>query len=138
MRNRLAALLIATVVATGLVGAPRSAEAAGCADRVYYQGATGTCVKYAQILFNSMHENFPEYRKLGSYYIAADGIVGRNTSAQSYVAQRWYNSWHSQKAKVDGILGPQTYTILCYYAYQDFSGYWGRQAEKIGHAACEV
>lgn len=77
------------------------AQAAGnCVDYNYSQGGYSSCVGYIQQLLN--------FHGHGAFYLAVDNAFGPATYNAVVTIQR---DWRFQ---VDGIVGPQTWSLLCY------------------------
>ncbi len=118
---------ILVVVAVGGIGVYVSrknvSHASTCYQNVYSQsrGSSGNCVKYIQTMLNSLaaHKGWAGNGYAGGAQLAVDGSYGPKTKQQVLVAQTWYNSWHSIPYSVDGVVGKQTWWLLCSYSYHN-------------------
>ena len=99
-RAFLSLLMVSSIFMLGFGGG--NASAASCVDSMYRYGSRGTCVKYIQAL-NNFHAGFG-----AGYYISTDGIFGSRTNASIRDFQSYW------RLRVDGIVGPQSWRILCY------------------------
>ena len=99
----LALLFVTATIATSFAAPSHQADAATCTKYVYRQSGTGTCVKYIQKLVN-YHNRSPRY---SSYKLSIDGSFGPKTKAAVLNVQKMY------QIKRDGIVGPQTWRIIC-------------------------
>ena len=98
LRTRLSAALAGVGLAASIAAAAApSASAAGCVDSMWRINSRGTCVYAIQGLANFFVS--PD--------IAVDGKFGPQTDAAVRSVQRTFG------ARVDGIVGPQTWRILC-------------------------
>ncbi len=113
------AMVAGTAVAT-LV--PQEAHAASCIYYVYSYGSSGGCVKNIQLMANAITHNWggglacsgynngvPQ--RMSTNYIAADGAFGPITKAKVKDIQRAIGC-----DTVDGIVGRETWSTLCFYA----------------------
>ncbi len=100
-RARLASLTASVMIAGGavMVSAP-SADAATCYQSMWRINSRGTCVKYIQQLVNYFGYTKPA--------LVVDGAFGPKTDAAVRTLQRWF------VLRVDGIVGPQTWNVICY------------------------
>ncbi|MFT3889500.1 MAG: peptidoglycan-binding domain-containing protein [Arachnia sp.] len=107
LRRALVALAVAIGSLGVVVGSASPAEAATpCVQKLYRYGARGDCVRYIQALAN--------YHRAGGPIIAVDGVWGSKTDASIRHIQR---TW--AVLKVDGIVGRQTWGVLCAPAMGD-------------------
>ncbi len=100
-KRALVALIVA-VSSIGVLGGTASpAEAATpCVQKLYRYGSKGDCVRYIQALAN--------YRPYGAPALVVDGVWGSKTElAVRRIQETWYI------LKVDGIVGPMTWGVLC-------------------------
>ncbi len=98
-RTRLTAALATGLLAGGLAAATApNADAATCYQSMWRMGSSGTCVKYIQQLVN--------YFQRGPV-LTVDGAFGPKTDGAVRATQQIFG------AKVDGIVGPQTWLIIC-------------------------
>ena len=99
LKNRLAATLagIGLAASVGLATAP-TASAGACVDSMWRIGSRGGCVTAIQHLTNFHY----------SPKLATDGIFGPKTdTAVRTIQSKW------TVLRVDGIVGPQTWKLLC-------------------------
>ncbi|MFG1906855.1 peptidoglycan-binding protein [Kribbella sp. NPDC048928] len=124
MRKKLAGILLATAVLFGgsVVAGSASAAAAPCRQNVYGPGGTGTCVKAIQSLANVLSISNSGRREAGP--IAIDSIYGDQTKNAITKIQRAARAANHPNTKVDGWVGAQTWTILCYYG-----AFWGHDTK---------
>jgi hypothetical protein len=95
-------LMGATSVLSGAV-----AHAETCRQGYYYWGSSGYCVTNIQVMTN---EIWRYYRYANGTIIAEDGQFGPITYNQVRAFQQFsYND-------PDGVVGPYTWSALCYYA----------------------
>ena len=113
LRQRIAAVTVAAVAATGLVAATApEASASTCRQNVYGYGGTGYCVKAIQALVSASSTTSPENDI--RYTIARDGSFGSKTLR----AVKKYQSIGG--LAVDGRVGKNTWSRLC-----NHGAYWG-------------
>ncbi len=100
-RNLALALSALALVTAATVGAPAApAEAAGrCVDYNYGLGGYSSCVGYIQQLLNYFRGSNPP--------IAVDNGFGQQTRTAVIHLQQAFG------LKVDGVVGPQTWNIIC-------------------------
>ena len=123
LKNRLAATLagIGLAASVGLATAP-TASAGACVDSMWRINSRGECVKAIQALANLKYN--PD--------VAVDGVFGPKTDAAVRSVQRGWG------VKVDGIVGRQTWSVLCSpmawdttnpgYVPPQYPIYWARVA----------
>ncbi|MBP8881805.1 MAG: peptidoglycan-binding protein [Dermatophilaceae bacterium] len=99
LRTRIGAALAGTaLVASGVVTAP-TASAATCYQSMWRIGARHACVGYIQTLAN--------YYNGGYAPLVSDNVFGPKTDrVVRWIQGRW-------GLKQDGIVGPQTWLLLC-------------------------
>lgn len=81
-----------------------NASAASCAKATYKQGSSGTCVKYIQTLANYF---IPTPKGNAKADLKVDGAFGAKTTTAIKDIQKIFG------LKVDGIVGKQTWNIIC-------------------------
>jgi peptidoglycan hydrolase-like protein with peptidoglycan-binding domain len=116
MRKKLVGIAVAVAVLFGgsvVAAGPASAAKASCRQYVYGPGGTGTCVKALQSLANVLSISNSGRREAGP--IAIDSIYGDQTKNAILKIQRAARAADHPNTKVDGWVGPQTWTILCHY-----------------------
>jgi peptidoglycan hydrolase-like protein with peptidoglycan-binding domain len=125
VRKKLVGILVAvTVLFGGSVAAagPASAATAPCRQNIYGPGGTGSCVKAIQSLANVLSISNSARREAGP--IAIDSIYGDQTMNAIMKIQRAARAANHPNTKVDGWVGAQTWTILCYYG-----AFWGHDTK---------
>lgn len=116
-------------------------DAASCRSGTYKLGSRSTCVKYIQTLLNAMQSNAGHWAGngyKGGYYVDTDGIFGNKTKENVIVLQKWYNSYLGKgDIKVDGVVGKETWSLFCQYAYHNGTAEtaWQRKANAISSSA---
>ncbi|TDD19976.1 peptidoglycan-binding protein [Kribbella turkmenica] len=120
MRQKLVSVLMATTVLFGgsVVAGQASAATAPCRQNVYGPGGTGTCVKAIQSIANVLSISNAARREAGP--IAIDSVYGDQTKNAIIKIQRAARAADHPNTKVDGWVGPQTWTVLCHYG-----AFWG-------------
>jgi peptidoglycan hydrolase-like protein with peptidoglycan-binding domain len=120
MRKKLIGVAVAVTVlfSASLVAEPASAATAPCRQNIYGPGGTGSCVKAIQSLANVLSISNAARREAGP--IAIDSIYGDQTMNAVMKIQRAARAAKHPNTKVDGWVGPQTWTVLCYYG-----AFWG-------------
>lgn len=103
--SRIKRAVVALVVAVSSIGflggAASPAEAATpCVHKLYRYGSKGDCVRYVQALAN--------YHRYGTPVLVVDGVWGSKTEV---AVRRIQETWAI--LKVDGIVGPKTWGVLC-------------------------
>lgn len=102
INNKFAAVAVSAAVLGGSMASAAPAQAAGqCVDYNYSQGGYASCVGYIQQLLNF------EGTHAGWAAIAVDNQFGPATRNTVITMQRYWG------LTVDGIVGAQTWRILC-------------------------
>lgn len=117
--------LIGAVGVTSVANAQTASAA--CADNVYsYNLTVQTCVKYIQALSNQVYANNSNI--LGTRTpLVVDGKFGSKTQSaitniQAHSSVTIKDTWQTVLLTKDGIVGRQTWAILCTYS-SDYSTY---------------
>lgn len=119
MKSRIGALLTAAALASAALVAtvsPASAATAPCRQYSYGLGGSGNCVRAIQGIANVLSITNDARSDAGP--VARDGHFGPATQAAIIKIQR------AAGLSVDGYVGPQTWTALCYYG-----AFWGNDMQ---------
>lgn len=125
-----ASLLVSTVVAAGLAltAAPANAYSGtsgkGCTATQYSRGGYSTCIGYIQRMLNGIDSAYNESYGYTGYQLTVDNSFGANTETNVRRFQTWTH------LTSDGIVGPNTWNKLCFYAGQVNFAYSSSSAAK--------
>jgi peptidoglycan hydrolase-like protein with peptidoglycan-binding domain len=115
-------------------------HAAACNSATFSQGSSGQCVKNIQMILNGMKDysaSLPwPFTPIGGSYLTVDGSFGPKTKAQVMDFQLALDQVPVLAGmKVDGIVGPQTWRVMCTAAQSNFASASSTSNEKLAYVA---